>query len=45
MMDDIEDELINADASPLVISIDQHFNVKGIGLVAIGYVQCGTKSS
>ena len=42
MMDDIEDELANSATSPLVISIDQHFNVKGIGLVAIGYVQCGT---
>ena len=29
-------------AAPLVIPIDQHFNVKGIGLVAIGYVQSGT---
>ena len=25
----------------LVIPIDQHFNVKGVGLVAIGYVQSG----
>ena len=32
MMDDIEDELIDSATSPLVISIDQHFNVKGIGL-------------
>jgi len=31
------------DAS-LVIPIDQHFNVKGVGLVAIGYVQAGTVS-
>jgi selenocysteine-specific translation elongation factor len=28
--------------APLVIPIDQHFNVKGVGLVAIGYVQSGT---
>ena len=41
LMDDIDSELIDAAASPLVVSIDQHFNVKGIGLVAIGYVQCG----
>jgi selenocysteine-specific translation elongation factor len=27
---------------PLVVPIDQDFNVKGIGLVAIGYVQSGT---
>ena len=30
--------------APLVIPIDQHFNVKGVGLVAIGYVQAGTVS-
>ena len=30
--------------APLVIPIDQHFNVKGVGLVAIGYVQSGTVS-
>jgi selenocysteine-specific translation elongation factor len=41
-MDSIADELkANAEA-PLVIPVDQHFNVKGIGLVAIGYVQSGT---
>jgi selenocysteine-specific translation elongation factor len=37
----IPDLLANAEA-PLVIPVDQHFNVKGIGLVAIGYVQSGT---
>jgi len=42
LMAEIEDELAESAASPLVVSIDQHFNVKGIGLVAIGYVQCGT---
>jgi selenocysteine-specific translation elongation factor len=26
---------------PLVIPVDQHFNVKGVGMVAIGYVQSG----
>jgi len=41
-MDTIENELTNSSSSPLVIPIDQHFNVKGIGLVAIGYVQSGT---
>ena len=30
----------NANA-PLVLPVDQYFNVKGIGLVAIGYVQSG----
>ena len=42
LMSEIEDELDDSASSPLVVSIDQHFNVKGIGLVAIGYVQCGT---
>ena len=37
LMDAISDDLkANAEA-PLVIPVDQHFNVKGIGLVAIGY--------
>ena len=44
LMDEIDHELIDAAASPLVVSIDQHFNVKGIGLVAIGYVQSGSVS-
>ena len=30
--------------APLVIPVDQHFNVKGVGLVAIGYVQAGSIS-
>ena len=41
-MDKIKNELNKSSSSPLVIPIDQHFNVKGIGLVAIGYVQSGT---
>lgn len=41
LMDDIQGVLeANANA-PLVLPVDQHFNVKGIGLVAIGYVQSG----
>ncbi|HJM17984.1 MAG TPA: hypothetical protein QF703_00465 [Candidatus Thalassarchaeaceae archaeon] len=32
------------DDSPLVLPVDQHFNVKGVGLVAIGYVQAGSVS-
>ena len=32
------------ESAPLVIPIDQHFNVKGVGLVAIGYVQAGSIS-
>jgi len=41
-MDDIADDLSAIANAPLVIPVDQHFNVKGIGLVAIGYVQSGT---
>ena len=41
LMDDIKNVLeANANA-PLVLPVDQYFNVKGIGLVAIGYVQSG----
>ena len=29
-------------SSPLILPVDQHFNVKGVGLVAIGYVQSGS---
>jgi len=42
MMDDISTELISIQDETLLVPIDQHFNVKGIGLVAIGYVQKGT---
>ena len=42
LMDAISDELKASAEAPLVIPVDQHFNVKGIGLVAIGYVQSGT---
>lgn len=41
-MDEISEVLSANAAAPLVIPIDQYFNVKGIGLVAIGYVQSGT---
>ena len=41
LMDEIQAVLeANANA-PLVLPVDQHFNVKGIGLVAIGTVQSG----
>ncbi|MBT4060266.1 MAG: hypothetical protein HOE69_08210 [Euryarchaeota archaeon] len=36
------DGLTDQSEEPLVIPVDQHFNVKGVGLVAIGYVQSGT---
>lgn len=42
LMDEISTELESAKNEPLVVPIDQHFNVKGIGLVAIGYVQSGS---
>jgi selenocysteine-specific translation elongation factor len=44
LMDEISSDLESAKAEPLVVPIDQHFNVKGIGLVAIGYVQAGSVS-
>ena len=36
------DKLEDHSEQPLVIPVDQYFNVKGVGLVAIGYVQSGT---
>ena len=44
LMDEISSDLESAKQDPLVVPIDQHFNVKGIGLVAIGYVQSGSVS-
>jgi selenocysteine-specific translation elongation factor len=38
------EERATLEAAPLVLPVDQHFNVKGVGLVAIGYVQSGTVS-
>ena len=38
---ELQAEIPDADEQPLVIPIDQHFNVKGVGIVAIGYVQSG----
>ena len=35
------DELAMEETLPLIVPVDQFFNVKGIGLVAIGYVQQG----
>ncbi len=42
IMDDITERLEADSKAELVIPVDQYFNVKGIGLVAIGYVQAGT---
>ncbi len=44
LMDEISGDLESAKMESLVVPIDQHFNVKGIGLVAIGYVQAGSVS-
>ena len=38
---DLFEELDDQSKTPLVIPVDQYFNVKGVGLVAIGYVQSG----
>ena len=44
----VQDELSktapDASSSSLILPVDQHFNVKGVGLVAIGYVQSGSLS-
>lgn len=42
LMDEIHTRLVENASAPLVLPVDQHFNVKGIGLVAIGYVQAGS---
>ena len=44
LMDEISSDLESAKQDPLVVPVDQYFNVKGIGLVAIGYVQSGSVS-
>ncbi len=44
IMDNVSELLASIEKQPLVVPIDQHFNVKGIGLVAIGYVQSGVVS-
>ena len=45
---DVQDELSKSppdiSSSSLILPVDQHFNVKGVGLVAIGYVQSGSLS-
>ena len=37
-------EYTKGNEGSLIIPVDQHFNVKGVGLVAIGYVQSGSVS-
>ena len=42
ILDNLRTTLDEAAKHDLVVPVDQYFTVKGIGLVAIGYVQCGT---
>jgi len=42
LMDELREDLAQEAERGLVLPVDQHFNVRGIGLVAIGYVQAGT---
>ena len=44
IQDEMEDSMEKLNSSPLILPVDQHFNVKGVGLVAIGYVQSGRVS-
>jgi len=44
IQDELAPSLEESNASPLILPVDQHFNVKGVGLVAIGYVQSGRVS-
>ena len=41
IQDDLGASLEGLVSSSLILPVDQHFNVKGVGLVAIGYVQSG----
>ena len=42
IQDDLATSLEGLVSSSLILPVDQHFNVKGVGLVAIGYVQSGS---
>ncbi|MCH1591781.1 MAG: hypothetical protein L7R66_02180 [Candidatus Thalassarchaeaceae archaeon] len=44
IQDEMSSSLEELSSSPLILPVDQHFNVKGVGLVAIGYVQSGKVS-
>ena len=44
ILDSKEDILIERIKNPLVIAVDQYFNVKGVGLVVIGGVRSGVVS-
>jgi selenocysteine-specific translation elongation factor len=44
IQDQMAASMEKTNSSPLILPVDQHFNVKGVGLVAIGYVQSGKVS-
>jgi len=44
IQDQMAASMEKSNSSPLILPVDQHFNVKGVGLVAIGYVQSGRVS-
>ncbi len=44
IQDEMSASLEKLNSSSLILPVDQHFNVKGVGLVAIGYVQSGMVS-
>ena len=44
IQDQMASSMEKSNSSPLILPVDQHFNVKGVGLVAIGYVQSGKVS-
>ncbi|HIG33800.1 MAG TPA: hypothetical protein EYQ11_02835 [Candidatus Poseidoniales archaeon] len=44
IQDEMSSSMEKLNSSPLILPVDQHFNVKGVGLVAIGYVQSGRVS-
>jgi len=44
-LEDSLSERSELERRPLAITVDQHFNVKGVGLVVIGTVQSGTVST
>ncbi|MGB1818292.1 MAG: EF-Tu/IF-2/RF-3 family GTPase [Candidatus Poseidoniaceae archaeon] len=44
ILEEIKPQLVEISKQPLAIAVDQYFQVKGIGLVVIGYVQSGKVS-
>ena len=44
IQDEMGSSIEGSKFASLILPVDQHFNVKGVGLVAIGYVQSGSVS-